>query len=120
MSARDEDYVLPEPQELADLLRSVSFALEHGRSAMVAFVDRRYVKAIGSDFDRMGLANKQVKAMLEHLPPPVPMIPEREEKVRALLTATLDKRFGDGSQEAVDQAVAALVEPDDNARSDDG
>lgn len=107
---------MPEPQELADLLRSVSFALEHGRASMVAFVDRNHVKAISRDFDRMGEVNKQVKALLEHLPPPVPMTPEREEKVRGALAAVLDRRFGDGTQEAVTSAIRALADDEDGAR----
>lgn len=120
MTDDNEDSVMPEPQALADLLRSVSFALEHGRASMVAFVARDQVKAIGRDFDRMGEVNKQVKALLEHLPPPEPMSPEREEKVRTMLAAVLDKRFGDGTQEAVDSAIHALADEQDKADSSSG
>lgn len=103
--------------ETASLLRSVEFALDHGRTSMVAFVDRKHVAAIERDFERMGEVKKQVSAMLDGLPPEPPMTPEREREVGAFLAAVLDKRFGDGSQEAVDKAAAAFIKADQSGRS---
>lgn len=97
----------PTLDEVADLLRSVEFALDHGRAAMVAVVDRRYVDAISRDFDRMGEVKKQVKAMLDRLPPEEPMTPERMEKVGAVVGAALRKRFGEGSAEELSAAIKA-------------
>ena len=106
----------PTLDELADLLRSVEFALDHGRTSMVAFVDRKHVSAIERDFDRMGEVKKQVSAMLDRLPPEPPMTPEREREVGAFLAAVLDKRFGGGSQEAVDAAAKTFIEGADIGR----
>lgn len=95
----------PTPEEVADLLRSVEFAMSHGRTAMVAFVDRQYVEAIGRDFDRMGEVGKQVKAMLDRLPPEPPMTPDHMEKVGAVVSAALRKRFGEGTADELTEAI---------------
>lgn len=109
---RGEDYPerspAPTPEEVAELLRSVEFALSHGRTAMVAFFDTKYeASAIERDYDRMREVERQVKAMLDRLPPEPPMTPERMEKVGAVVGAALRKRFGEGTAEELDAAVQA-------------
>lgn len=103
------DSVTPSPEEVAHLLRVCKFALEHGRAAMVAFVDRTSVSAIGRDVERMGEVLKQVKAMLDRLPPEGPMSPERQKLVGSVVGAVLRKRFDGGPQEDVDRAVDAWL-----------
>lgn len=98
----------PTPEEVADLLRSVQFAMSHGRSAMVAFFDTKYgASAIERDYERMKEVERQVKAMLDRLPPEPPMTPEHMEKVGRVVSAALRKRFGEGTAEELDAAVAA-------------
>lgn len=104
---------LPSPEEVADLLRSCEFALSHGQSAMVAFVDRKHVGAISRDFDRMGEVIRQVKAMLDRLPPEPPMSPERMQVVGRVVAAALNKRLGDGTQQDVDEAMDAWLAHDE-------
>lgn len=108
-------YSYPTPEEVADLLRSCDFALSRGEAALVAFVDRRYVEAIGRDFERMGQVKKQVRAMLDRLPSEPPMSPEREQAVGRMVAAALNKRFGDGTAEDVKEAVDAYFAAEDNA-----
>lgn len=104
MTADEE--VTPTPEEMADLLRSVEFAMSHGRTAMVAFFDTKYgAKAIERDYERMGEVLRRVKAMLDRLPPEPPMTPEHEAKVGRVVAAALNKRFGDGTAEDVAAAV---------------
>lgn len=97
----------PTMEEVADLLRSVEFALTHGRSSLLAFVDRRQLKAIERDFERMGYVLKQVKAMLDRLPPEPPMSPEHAAKVGNVIAALLNKRFGEGTDDEVTDALEA-------------
>lgn len=98
----------PTPEEVADLLRSVEFAMSHGRSAMVAFFDTKYgASAIERDYERMGEVMKQVKAMLDRLPPKPPMTPEHEAKVGRVVAAALNKRLGDGTAEELHDAIEA-------------
>ena len=107
----------PTPEEVASLLRSVEFAMSHGRSAMVAFFDTKYgTSAIERDYERMKEVERQVKAMLDRLPPEPPMTPEHMEKVGAVVSAALRKRFGEGTAEELDAAVeAAWPDPEREA-----
>lgn len=96
----------PSPEEVADLLRLVEFAMSHGRSAMVAFFDTKYgASAIERDYERMKEVERQVKAMLDRLPPEPPMSPEHQEKVGAVVGAALRKRLGEGSAEELIEAM---------------
>lgn len=97
----------PTLDEMADLLRAVAFTLDRTETAFVAFIDGRYLDHAKRDLARMSEAKKQVRAMLTRLPPEPPMSPEREQVIGNLIGAVLDKRFGDGSQEAVDEAIQA-------------
>lgn len=94
------------PQEMGDLLRTVDFALSHGMTALVAFGDRRYLETVARDHQRMGEARKQIAEALKRLPAAVPLTDEQMEKVGRVVGAVLDKRFGDGSQGAVDSAMS--------------
>lgn len=111
------DDIPPTPEEMADLLRLVQFAMSHGRSAMVAFFDTKYgASAIERDYERMKEVERQVKAMLDRLPPEPPMSPEHMAKVGAVVGAALRKRFGEGSQaelvEAIEDAWPDSTDPD--------
>lgn len=117
MSTPNTDYGC-DPHEMADLLRTVAFAIDHASTAMVAFVDRRYVDAIGRDYERLQEARKRITVALGHLPPEPPMTPEREAKIGRLVAAALNKRFGDGSAEAVAAAMDDLVAPSEPAQID--
>lgn len=98
----------PTLDEVAELLRSVEFAMDHGQTAMVAFFDTKYgASAIERDYERMKEVRRQVKAMLERLPPEPPMTPEHMEKVGAVVAAALRKRFDEGTAEELDAAVVA-------------
>jgi hypothetical protein len=92
---------------MADLLRTVAFTLDRTETAFVASLDPRYLNHVKRDLARLTEAKKQVRAMLTRLPPEPPMSPEREQAIGSLIGAVLDKRFGDGSQEAVDEAIQA-------------
>lgn len=109
MSTPNADYAC-DPHEMADLLRTVAFAIDSASTAIVAFVDRRYVDAIGRDYDRLQEAKKRIATALEHLPPEPPMTPEREAKIGAFVGAVLNKRFGDGTDEDVKRTLDALAD----------
>jgi hypothetical protein len=94
---------------MAVLLRTVAFTLDRTETAFVASIDSRYLAHVKRDLARLAEAKKQVRAMLTRLPPEPPMSPEREQAIGNLIGAVLDKRFGDGSQEAVDEAIRASV-----------
>ena len=106
MTPMDESQ--PSLDELAELLRSCEFAMSQGRSAMVAFFDTKYgSSAIERDYERMREVERQIKVMLNRLPPEPPMTAEQFEKVGAVVSAALRKRFGEGSAEELDAAVSA-------------
>lgn len=110
----------PTLEEIADLLRSVEFAMSHGRSAMVAFFDTKYgASAIEGDFERMKEVERQVKAMLDRLPPEEPMSPEKMEKIGAVVSAALRKREGEATDEELAAAIRAAwpSDPADEADS---
>lgn len=100
----------PTPDEVAALLRTVEFTIDRTETSFVTCMDRRYVgPTTKRDLDRMDEAKRQVRAMLDRLPPEPPMTPEREASVGQFLGAVLDKRFGEGSQEAVAEALDGLM-----------
>lgn len=80
------------PEDTARLLRLADFAMDHASTALVAFVDKRYVEAIKRDFDRLTEVRRQVKAALEHLPPEPPLTPEREAECAEIIGRAL-RRF---------------------------
>lgn len=98
-------------QETADLLRDVDFALSHGMTALVAFGDRHYAEAIERDFARMNRARSLIRTALTDLPPAIPLSEDQMTKVGRVIGAVLDKRFGVGSQAAVDAALSDWVDP---------
>lgn len=112
------DYLPPTLEEVADLLRSVDFTLGRSRTSLVANCRPQHVGFIERDVDRLTEMMAQVKAMLDRLPPEPPMTPEREQEVGGFIAAVLDKRFGDGSQEAVDVAAKAFIEGADFGRTE--
>lgn len=122
---RERDALREREQGIADLLRTCEFAMSHARTALVAFVDRTQVGAVSRDFDRLGEVVKAVNAALVDLPPAEPMTPEREEVLGRFVAAVLDKRFGEGSQEAVDEAaraawITARARPTESEGNSDG
>lgn len=98
----------PTPQEVADLLRTIDFAVEHGMTALVAFGDKRHVSALERDFNRMQEARRQIKAMLVCLPAAVPLTDEQMAAAARVIGAVLDKRFGDGDDRAIADALEAM------------
>lgn len=107
--SQNTDYAC-DPHEMADLLRTVAFAIDRAGTALVALVDRRYIDVAERDYERLWEAKKRIDSALEHLPPEPPMTPEREAKIRAFIGAVLDKRFGDGTDEDVRRALDALAD----------
>lgn len=118
MGAADE-IAPPTLDEMADLLRAVAFTLDRTETAFVASIDSRYLDHAKRDLARLSEAKKQVRAMLTRLPPEPPMSPEREQVIGNLIGAVLDKRFGDGSQEAVDEAIQAAFSASSQDPTDD-
>lgn len=110
MSEQRTAIVPPSDEEVADLLRRVEFAMDRAETAMVAFVDHRYIGAIVRDYERLQAVRKAVLAALDRYPPEPPMTPEREAVIGNLIGAVLDKRFGDGSQEAVTEAIQRALD----------
>jgi hypothetical protein len=101
---------VPTPQEIADLLRTVDFAVEHGMTSLVAFGDRRYERSLSRDFDRMQEARRKIKAMLESLPAAIPLTDEKMAQAGRVIGAVLDKRFGNGGDRAITDALDAMTE----------
>lgn len=97
----------PTLEELADLLRSVEFTLERSRTSLVANCRPAHIEFIERDVDRLTEMMRQVKAMLDRLPPAEPMSPEQLERVGAVVGAALRKRSGEGSAEELRVAMEA-------------
>lgn len=95
----------PTPEEVADLLRLVKFTLERSRTALVASCRPSDIGFIGRDVDRLTEMMSQVGAMIDRLPPEEPMSEERMEQVGAVVVAALRKRFGEGTQEELVEAM---------------
>lgn len=98
----------PDMQRIADVLRQADFVLNRAHTSLIAFCDRRFFARVEGECARIELARKAIGAELERLPPPIPMTPEREAQIGALLAAVLDKRFGDGTDEDVQRAFENL------------
>lgn len=97
----------PTLDETADLLRLVLFTLERSQTSLVAHCRPTDIDFIGRDVDRLTEMMRQVKAMLDRLPPEEPMTPERMEQVGAVVDAVLRK---EGSQEELAEAMKAWRE----------
>lgn len=80
------------PEDVADLLRLADFALEYSTVAIVAFTSN--IKAVTRDCERNTEVRRQIKAMLEHLPPKRPLTPEREAECREIIGRAL-RRIAD-------------------------
>lgn len=84
-------------EEIARVLRLADFAMDHARTSLIAFVDRRYVKAIGRDCDRLKEVCRQVGVLLEQLPPEPPLTQEQEAECVEIIGRAL-RRFDPGEQ----------------------
>jgi hypothetical protein len=81
------------PEAVAELLRLADFALDHSTVAIIAFTSN--IKAVTRDCERNDEVRRQIKAMLEHLPPKPPLTPEQEAECMEIIGRAL-ARF-DGS-----------------------
>ena len=81
-------------EQLARDLRSVRFAIERARTAMVAFVAPRYIEATTRYYDRLGEALSILDGLLADLPPQPPLTPEQEAEAAEWIRVALDRRFG--------------------------
>ena len=97
-----------DPVELAAMLRNVDHVLRGAETSLMAFAAPAYVGRLGREHDRLKWARSEIAAWLERLPPEPPLTPEREAQLGRLIGAVLDKRFGDGSDEAIASAWGAL------------
>jgi hypothetical protein len=97
--------------EVAEVLRWCVDGLSDAVTSLVAFSDRRF--DVGPYCERLDRKRRLAEQMLNRLPPEPPMTPEREAQIGRLVGAVLDKRFGSGSQEAVDQAILECTQADD-------
>ena len=98
-------------RQMADLLRDCRYVMGRLRTALIAFGDQRYLTGIESECSRAEVMNRRLDGAISKLPPEDPMTPEREQAIGRLLGAVLDKRFGDGTDEAITDAFDALGEP---------
>lgn len=87
------DYVAPTPEELAELLRHADFALERSIVSMIAFT-LPFTDSVNRDCERNEYVRKQIKAMLEHLPPKPPMTPEQEAEAAKWIARALARIDG--------------------------
>lgn len=99
-------------QETADLLRRCRDRIKDMRTSLIAFGDRRYMDGIESQCNRAGWTLAAIDTALETLPPEKPLTPEQLDAARKVIAAVLDKRFGDGGDEAIADARAILDEND--------
>lgn len=84
------------PEDVAELLRLADFALDRSTVSMLAFTDK--VHTVSRDCERNQEVRRQIKAMLDHLPPKPPLTPEREEECREIIGRVL--RRIDGGDDA--------------------
>lgn len=105
----------PSPEEVRDLLLTVQHVMRELRGLILhkpgplSDLSPREKQLFGWGLD----ANHSINRMLERLPPKPPMSPDREKVVGRVVAAALNKRFGDGTQEDVDQAVDAWLNHDE-------
>lgn len=99
----------PAPEEVRDLLDVVRWMFRQERNEIICtpgkLTDLPDAKV--RRLEHLLNVDKQVKAMLDRLPPHPPMSDEQMEKVGAVIGAALRKRFGEGSAEEVREAVDA-------------
>jgi hypothetical protein len=93
-----------EPAELASMLCNVDHVLRGAQTSLLAFAAPAYVDRLGREHERLKWARSEIAAWLKRLPPEPPLTPEREAQLGRLIGAVLDKRFGDGSDDAIASA----------------
>lgn len=96
----------PTPEEVRDLLDTVRWMFRQERNAIISVPSLRdLTDEQKRRLEHLTDVDKQVRAMLKRLPPTPPMTEERMEKVGAVVGAALRKRFGEGSQEELVDAM---------------
>lgn len=97
------DHPLPDDLDrIARALRLADFVLDRAETSLIAFVDERYIDAIEREIDRIKGARDAIADALTTLPPEPPMTPERQAQLEQLIGAVVQKRFFEGSQDALD------------------
>lgn len=97
-----------DPAELAQMLRNIDHVLRGAQTSLLAFAAPAYVDRLGREHDRLKWARSEIATWLERLPPEPPLTPERQAQLGRLIGAALDKRFGNGSDDAIASAWDAL------------
>ena len=95
-------------QEMADLLRRCRDRIKDLQTALVAFGDGRYLSGIESHHTRANWTLAAIDTALEGLPAERPLTPAQFDAARKVIAAALDKRFGDGGDEAIVSAFDEL------------
>lgn len=103
----DSDY--PQPEEVRDLLDVVRWMFRQERNDILSTPGRltELPEVKKRRLEHLLDVDRQVKAMLDRLPPHPPMSDEQFEKVGRVVGAALRKRFGEGSAEELVEAAEA-------------
>jgi len=107
--AAPSDEQVVDLQVTADCLRAARRTIKDLQTSLVAFGDRRYLDGIERDHHRADRCVGWVDQVLANLPSERPLTPEQEAAAAKVIGAVLDKRFGDGTQEAIDAAIEGLL-----------
>lgn len=84
--------VPPTPEAVAELLRLADFALDRSTVSMIAFTSK--VHTVTRDCERNQEVRRQIKGMLEHLPPKPPLTPEQEAEAAKWVARALARIDG--------------------------
>lgn len=97
------------PEEVRDLLDIVRWMFRQERNDILSTPGKltELPEARKRRLEHLLDVDRQVKAMLDRLPPHPPMSDEQMEKVGAVVSAALRKRFGEGTAEELGAAVDA-------------